>query len=106
LDPRILIEASNFPVCPKDDDNHNNLKSWTYDKIYIQEDAFHNLYFQYVELEDSAKRVQNESRTRLCQILTTDNRKANLTSWESSFASAVQKIVNNASCVAAIQGTL
>jgi len=102
-EPRIRFEANNFPEFPKDD----NVDSWMYDKIDIREDAFYNLEFRDVELEEYAEKVHNELKLHLSQILTSDNsKKEQLTSWEYSVASAVAKIVNNANCVAAIQGTL
>jgi len=101
-EPSSSIEASNFPEFPKD----GLTKSWTYNKIDIREDAFNGpdaTEFHDPELEEYAKKVRNELRTKLSQML---NNERDLNSWDASTISVVQKIVDNTNSIAAIQGTL
>lgn len=106
--PRVRFEASNYPEFPK-----GGQASWTYDKIDIREDAFARSAQRSrwtdpgsladPELEAYANRIREGLRTKLAAQM---DGKDDTDAWDAKRISVVQKILDRANSVAAIQGTL
>ena len=98
---RIRFEASNFPEFPK-----NGQKSWSYDKIDIREDAFNGpdaASLKDAELEEYADKIRQGLRRKLAEQMSACE---SMDAWEATRVSVVKNIVDRASSLAAIQGTL
>ena len=107
--PSITFEAKNFP------EFDGTMDSWTYQKIDICENAFHDDQssadatsaeggFEDSELEHYANTVRDHLRTELSSTIPENEN--GLASWEAKRIAIVQKILNEPKSVAAIQGTL
>lgn len=107
--PTINFDARNFPEFPK---RQQNMKSWTYQKIDISEDAFNNRHatesdLRDPELEEYAKMVLSALRQELKVVeeMTREDKNNDTKSWEYDRVSLIKSVVDNANCLAAIQGT-
>ena len=104
--PTISFDASNFP------EFDTNQDSWTYRKIDICEDAFHDDNdendegFEDLALEEYARTIRDNLRTELSARMQKDESENRMSSWEAERIAIVQKILDKPNSVAAIQGTL
>jgi len=96
-EPHITFDARWYPEYPKNREE----ESWKYKKIDIKDDAFTDNIFEDDELETYATKVRDALRSEMIQ----QNADVNLSSWELSTASIVEKILDNPNSVAAIQGS-
>ena len=102
-EPRITFAARNFPEFPKTLIGQDS--SWTYDKIDIREDAFNGpgaTDFEDPELEEYANAIRTRLRTKLAEQMMHGGNDA----WEANRVSVVKRVVDSASSLSAIQGTL
>ena len=100
-EPLISFEATNFPEFPK-----GGQESWSYDKIDIREDALNGPdaeEFEDSELEEYATGILRDLRSRLSEDM---KGRETMDSWEASTLAVVKSIVDRASSLAAIQGSL
>ena len=96
-EPVVTFDACWYLEYPKNKEE----VSWKYKKIDIKDDAFTNNAFEDDELETYATKVRDALRSEMIQ----QNADANLSSWELSTASIVNKILDNPNSVAAIYGS-
>jgi hypothetical protein len=109
-DPVINFEASKFPEF-----DSNQRQSWTYQKIDIREDAFHDSHsntdlpseiLEDPDLEKYARNIRNHLRTELSATMQKNRSKKEMSSWEVKRNEIIQKVLDRPNSVAAIQGTL
>ncbi len=101
--PSISFDADKFP------EFDTNQDSWTYRKINICEDAFHDDNdegFEDPALEEYARAIRDNLRTELSARMQEDESQNPMSSWEAERIAIVQKILDQPNSVAAIQGTL
>jgi len=98
--PPIRFEANNYPEFPI------GAEPWAYDKIDLSEDAFSGpgaAELNDPELEEFAGRIRQGLRARLSEQL---DGQGDMSSWDASTKAVVRDVLDRASSLAAIQGTL
>lgn len=120
-EPAVAIESNDFPEFPKtnSEDEHEPepTRSWTYRKIRLRKDAFHDSHsgrdngeadtpeFQDPELEEFAKQIRDHLKIELSKTSREKTGKVDQ-QWEAIRTSLVQTILESDNSVAAIQGSL
>lgn len=106
-EPHLTFDASNYPEFSSVNGDDAEVKSWTYRKIDICEDAFHgpNTHpeLQDSELEEYSKKVRAALKSKLSNMLSEMDATK---SWEYMRLSLIQNVVDKPNSVAAIQGAL
>ncbi len=103
--PTICFDANKFPEY---DTNQKDMEPWTYQKIDICENAFHDPHegFEDPSLEEYARTIRDHLQTEFSTRLQKNESENYMSSWETERIAVVQKILDQPNSVAAIQGTL